>query len=211
MRMFTMPYSPKWRTYRTIIHQLLSPKMTRSFIPSQEFEVKQLLYDLSIHCLSDNSTQIQGSADFYDHVRRFAYSIIMVSTYGRRPDSTEHADMQAAAKSLKVLNKISRNGQFIEDEIPFLTKLPKWMWPSRRKALQFAAPVLAAKMRLWDRLKGEVEAEKAPTCFAKELMLSDYTAQGLVDHDAAWICGGRSYPTPVLHTYIDNSLQVSQK
>jgi cytochrome P450 len=181
-RMFTMPYGFKWRAFRAIVHQLLSPKMTQTFVPTQEFEIKQFMYELG-HKNDDER-------EFYRHVRRMSFSIMMTSTYGRRIDSWDHDDVRASTESSRLLGKVMRPGSFIEDEIPPLAKLPNWMQPSRAKALQYAEPVLWAKMRLWNRMKGEIAQGKAPTCFGKELMQSNYKAQGLTDEDAAWICGG---------------------
>jgi cytochrome P450 len=182
MRMFTMPYGPKWRTYRTIVHRLLSPQMTQTFLPTQAFEVKQLMWDLA----TNNTNEM----DFYRHVRRMSFSIIMTSTYGRRVDRWDHDDVRYAIESSKILGKITKAGAFIEDELPFLAHLPHWLQPSRKRAMEYAQPVLGAKMRLWNLMKEEVANGTAPPCFGKELMLSDYGSQGLVDEDAAWIAGG---------------------
>lgn len=75
MRFLLMGYSPPWRRLRTIVHQLLTPKASAAFKPSQEFEAKQLLHDI----LSD-----QNEEDFYMHVRRYTISVVMTSTYGKR-------------------------------------------------------------------------------------------------------------------------------
>jgi len=180
--MFTMPYGPKWRTYRTIVHQLVSTNMTLTFVPTQEFETKQLLYEFAFK--NDNQR------DFYFHVRRFSFSIIMTSTYGRRIDKWDHEDVLYATKSTKLLGQITRAGAFIEDELPPLAKLPHWMQPSRKRAIEYSKPILEAKLRLWNRLKAELNAGKAPTCYGRGIMESNYHAQGLTDEDAAWIAGG---------------------
>ena len=59
-----------------MVHKLLTPKMSDAFVPSQEFEAKQLMYDL----LTDNSRE----TEFYNHIRRYTLSVVMTSTYGRR-------------------------------------------------------------------------------------------------------------------------------
>jgi hypothetical protein len=158
--------------------------MTETFLPTQAFEVKQLMWDLA----NNNANEM----DFYRHVRRMSFSIIMTSTYGHRIDRWDHEDIRYALESSKILGKISRAGTFIEDELPFLAQLPHWLQPSRKRAMRYAQPVLGAKMRLWNMLKTEIMNGIAPPCFGKELMMSDYRSQGLVDEDAAWIAGGMS-------------------
>jgi cytochrome P450 len=75
-RFLLMTYSPQWRKLRAIVHKLLTPKASSVFRPSQEFEAKQLLFDI----LTDNKDQ----ESFYLHVRRYTTSVVMTSTYGRR-------------------------------------------------------------------------------------------------------------------------------
>lgn len=76
MRFLFMSYTPTWRKLRAIVHKLLTPKSSQTFMPSQLFEAKQLVYDI----LTDNKNQ----EDFYMHVRRYASSVVLTSTYGRR-------------------------------------------------------------------------------------------------------------------------------
>ncbi|KAJ5751752.1 cytochrome P450 [Penicillium odoratum] len=61
MRLLFMPYTPKWQKLRAIVRQVLTLKSSNAFIPSQEFEAKQLLWDI----LTDNANQ----EDFYMHIR----------------------------------------------------------------------------------------------------------------------------------------------
>jgi cytochrome P450 len=184
MRMFTLGYGPKWRTYRTITHQLLSSTMTSTFIPSQEFETKQLLFDLA--------TKNTDQKEFEMHIRRFALSIIMTSTYGLRVNNWDNEDVHHALASAKILGKITRAGGFIVDELPMLARLPTWLQPGRKQAEAYAKPLLLAKMLLWQRLEQQVAAGKAPICYGRELMENSdsWRKAGLTDEDAAWIAGG---------------------
>ncbi|KAI0003484.1 putative O-methylsterigmatocystin oxidoreductase [Xylariaceae sp. FL0662B] len=184
MRMFTLQYGTKWRAYRTITHQLLSSTMTATFIPTQEYETKQLLFDLA----TDNANQ----REFLMHVRRFAFSIIMTSSYGMRVKTWDDEDVHHAMESARILGKITRAGAFIVDELPILARLPSWLQPGRKQAEEYAKPLLEAKMILWRRLQAQVDAEKAPMCYAREMMENSdsWKKQGLTDEDAAWIVGG---------------------
>lgn len=76
IRIVLMPYSTKWKKLRGIVHRLLTPTMSNAFRPTQEFEAKQLVYDI----MTDNSDQHK----FYMHARRYTASVMMTSTYGRR-------------------------------------------------------------------------------------------------------------------------------
>jgi len=75
-RFLMMGYTPTWRKLRAIVHRLLTPKSSDTFKPSQEFEAKQMIYDLL--------TQNTNGDEFYMHIRRYATSVVMTSTYGKR-------------------------------------------------------------------------------------------------------------------------------
>ncbi|KAL2141675.1 hypothetical protein VTI28DRAFT_2121 [Corynascus sepedonium] len=183
-RMPTMSYGPRWRALRTMVRQMTTVPMTASFIPSQEFEAKQLLFDLA----RDNANQ----RNFYQHMRRFAFSIIMTNTFGTRIKNWDHPDAQNAVRSQAILRATSRPGAFLADEFPPLARLPRWLQPGRRAAERAAQQVLDIKMALWRRLAGEVEAGTAPHCYARDIYTGRETwyAQGLTEEQLAWVSTG---------------------
>ncbi|KAF2688363.1 O-methylsterigmatocystin oxidoreductase [Lentithecium fluviatile CBS 122367] len=182
MRMLTMPYGPKWRAYRTLVHGLLTPKMVQSFVPVQEFEISQLIYDLANNNFND--------AAFYGHIRRTLFSIMMTAVYGRRVDRMDHEDIKYSEQSGKLLGMLGKAGTFIEDELPPLARLPTWLQPSRKKALAHAGWMLWVKMRMWNTLQDQFDLGAAPNCYGADMLKSDYAAQGLKKEDCAWIAGG---------------------
>src|SRR5689334_16940323 len=74
-RQFFMPYSEEWRALRRVSHAALNLKTSQSYIPVQDFESKQVIWEL-LHAKDD--------WEFYDHNRRYANSVIMLITYGHR-------------------------------------------------------------------------------------------------------------------------------
>lgn len=183
-RMPTMPYGPHWRAQRSVARQVTTVPMTATFVPSQEFETKQLLFDLAM----DNDNQ----RNFYQHMRRYAFSIIMTNTFGTRVKNWDHPDAQNAVRSQAILRRTSRPGAFLVDEFPPLALLPSWLQPGQKDAIEAAKEVLDIKMGLWHRLEKQFEAGKAPHCFARSIMenKNHWYSQGLNDEDLAWVAGG---------------------
>ena len=183
-RMPTMPYGSHWRALRTIIRQITTVPMTATFVPSQEFETKQLLFDLA----TDNDNH----RNFYQHMRRYAFSIIMTNTFGTRVNKMDHPDVKNAVRSQAILRETSRPGAFIVDEVPPLARLPKWLRPGQKHAEEAAKEVLDIKMGLWHRLEKQVESGKAPHCYAREIYENreSWYAQGLTVEHLAWVSGG---------------------
>lgn len=183
MRMPTMPYGPRWRAQRSVVRHITSVPMTKEFIPSQEFETKQLLFDLA----NDNGNQ----RNFYMHMRRFAFSIILTNTFGRRVRHIDHPDVHNAMRSQAILRK-TLPPYFIVDEFPPLQRLPEWLQPGRKEAEACAKEVLEIKMNLWRSLEKQYEAGAAPTCYGREILANkqSWYDQGLTDEDLAWVAGG---------------------
>jgi cytochrome P450 len=183
-RMPTMPYGPHWRALRSVVRQVTAVPVTATFIPSQEFEAKQLLFDLA----TDN----QNQRNFYQHMRRFAFSIIMTNTFGTRVKSWDHPDAQNSVRTQAILRRTLQPGTFLVDEFPPLAQLPKWLQPGRKMAEDAAKEVLDIKMDLWHRLERQVRSGKAPPCFAREIYESkdSWYAQGLTEHHLAWVSSG---------------------
>lgn len=79
MRFLFMEYGPEWRKLRSISHKLLTPAVSATFKPSQEFEAKILLEDIL-----NGADEKSGNGVSYKAIRRYTVSVIMTSTYGRR-------------------------------------------------------------------------------------------------------------------------------
>lgn len=94
--MLLMPYGAKWRTLRGIIHGIFSTaRGAERYRPIQEFEGRQLVYDIWVSSSEankddgdgdgeDNKTRDSGQTDFYNHVRRYAASVVLTMVYGLR-------------------------------------------------------------------------------------------------------------------------------
>jgi cytochrome P450 len=183
-RMPTMPYGPHWRAQRSLVRIITTVPMTATFQPSQEFEAKQLLFDLA--------TKNENERDYYQHMRRYAFSIIMTNTFGERVKHWDHPDMQTSMKSQELLRSTMKPFSFIVDELPPLQRLPSWLQPGRKRAEKIGKHVLDVKMELWRRMEKQFEAGKAPHCYAREILEKKQTwyDAGLNDEDLAWVAGG---------------------
>jgi cytochrome P450 len=183
-RMPTMPYGNQWRALRTAIRQMTTVPMTSTFVPSQEFEAKQLFFDLG----TDNENQ----RNFYQHMRRYALSIIMTNTFGTRVKDLDDPAAQNAIKTQAILRRTSGPGAFIVDEVPLLAMLPKWLWPGLTDAENAAKQVRDIKMEMWEQLGEQVTSGKAPHCYAREIYekRESWYAQGLTEEKLVWLTTG---------------------
>ncbi|KAF2493596.1 putative O-methylsterigmatocystin oxidoreductase [Lophium mytilinum] len=181
MRTIVMPYTPRWRTVRSVVHKLLTPKVSDTFKPSQEFEAKQLLWDY----LTDN----KSGAEFYAHTRRYTTSVVMTSTYGKRVASWGAKHIKEVYQVMNELSMLAIPGAFFADMFPILAKLPTWMQTWRGRALRYHKNQANIWLGLWEELQSDIKNGKAPECFVKQVSDIDLEKQGLTPEQGAWIAG----------------------
>ncbi|OJJ96367.1 hypothetical protein ASPACDRAFT_54706 [Aspergillus aculeatus ATCC 16872] len=177
-----MTYSTKWKRLHALLKQLLNAKASAAFIPSQEFEIKQLLWDLSASAGKPSST------DFYMHIRRMTFSIVMTSAYGQRIPQWDCQEVRDVYGNMRMLSIILSPGMFWIDVFPALNWLPRFLFPSWPKAKLMAAKMHDNKMRHWNHLKARIAAGNAPDCFARDLMeSSNYREHELAEETVSWL------------------------
>lgn len=165
-----MAYTTKWKKLHSLLKPLLTAKASAMFIPSQEFEIKQLLYDFA-------SEEGKNSTDFYVHVRRMTFSIVMTSAYGLRIPKWDCREVRDVYGNMRLLSIILKPGTFWIDVFPPLGWLPRWMFPSWPAAKKMAKFMHENKMRHWNELKERAANGDAPECFAKSLQESLYSSR----------------------------------
>lgn len=193
-----MTYSAKWRRLHYYLKQLLSPRASAAFIPSQEFEIKQLLFDLSGEAGKDSDTS------FYMHIRRMTFSVVMTSAYGLRIPKWDCQEVHDVYGNMRMLSIILRPGIFWIDVFPPLNWLPRFLFPSWPKAKVMASIMHNAKMRHWENLKERIAQGTAPECFAKDLMESNYREFGLEEEAMSWLASGEFSPLSCTTTNTSN-------
>ncbi|KAH7350668.1 putative O-methylsterigmatocystin oxidoreductase [Rhexocercosporidium sp. MPI-PUGE-AT-0058] len=181
MRFLFMGYTPTWRTLRAIVHKLMTPKLSDLYRPSQEFEAKQLIFDL----LTDNANQ----EDFYMHVRRYTTSVALTSTYGRRVPKWESEDVKEVYAVMKEFSEGTAPGAFLADLIPPLAKIPVFLQWWRTRALEYQHRQVRIWMKYWNDLMVKMDTESAPECFVKRFAETDYKKQDIGEVQGAFVAG----------------------
>ncbi|CBX95800.1 hypothetical protein IAQ61_004634 [Plenodomus lingam] len=184
MRFLFMEYGPEWRKLRGISHKLLTPAVSATFKPSQEYEAKMLCEEIL-----NNGDEKVGNEVSYKAIRRYTVSVIMTSTYGRRIPEWDCEEVHQVYSLMADFSVIAKPGHYLADTLPFLGALPRRLqwW---RKPLQ---PYFQKQANLWmsffSSLKTQMETKSAPECFVKQLVDSDYASQGISELQAAFLAG----------------------
>ena len=110
-----MPYSEQRRAVRRVSHAALNQKTSQSYIPVQDFELKQVIWEL-LHAKND--------WEFYDINRRYSSSVIMLITYGHRIANWDDPVFKKLFHVLEHFTLMAEPGAWLVDGFPSLAKLP---------------------------------------------------------------------------------------
>ncbi|KAI8656120.1 hypothetical protein NCS55_01266500 [Fusarium keratoplasticum] len=180
-RLLLLTYGEKWRKLRAIVHKSLTPKGSSTYKPGQEFEAKQLIYDIA----TDNATQ----EDFYMHVRRYTTSVVLLSTYGLRVPSWDCDDIRAIYGLLHDFSQAAQPGAYLADLIPPLGNLPWFLQWWRPSAIRAYKKQRDTWMGYWKRLQIALQENRAPECLVRQLVESDLKKQGISEVEAGFAAG----------------------
>ncbi|KAH7124130.1 cytochrome P450 76C3 [Dendryphion nanum] len=199
LRFLFMPYGQEWRKLRSISHKLLTPAVSATFMPSQEWEAKLMMEEVldgaeTDELKSKNGDKTMGKAkggDWgYKAVRRYTVSVIMTSTYGRRIPEWDCDEVNEIYGIMNDFSTTATPGKYIADTIPPLGRLlpPRLQWwrGSLKPLFDRQANLW---MSLWGSLKTKMETGQAPECFVKQVIESKYEAQGISEIQAAFLAG----------------------
>lgn len=78
MRGLMAPYGPFWRRWRKLLHSGFMQRQSETYRPIQSLESKVLMKEL-----------LETPAKFRTHLERYAASVIVTVTYGRRVEDVE--------------------------------------------------------------------------------------------------------------------------
>ncbi|KAF2874787.1 cytochrome P450 [Massariosphaeria phaeospora] len=189
MRFLFMPYGPEWRTLRGISHKLLTPSMSATFKPSQDWEARMMLEEVLMGYEEEGEAAERGTEVGYKAVRRYTVSVIMTSTYGKRIPTWECNEVGEISGIMQDFSAVASPSAYLADTIVPLGQLPtrlQW-WRKGLKPLFDRQANLW--MSLWTSLKTQMDTKQAPECFVKQVIESNYAAQGVSELQAAFLAG----------------------
>ncbi|CAK7237197.1 hypothetical protein SEUCBS140593_009877 [Sporothrix eucalyptigena] len=154
-RMVLMPYSDRWRTLRKIMHQILSARAQDIFMPFQDLESKNLIWDY----LEDPDKWWAANA-------RYANSVIMSVVFGRR-SALDDPDIVELFETIELFLANQQPGVNLVDGFPVLEKLPKQLqwWRSRGEDI-FRKTARRELQRLEEKMKAGTQRR----CFGTDFL-----------------------------------------
>lgn len=182
LRLLMLKYGPTWRMMRTVCHKVLNVNAAKSYVPYQDLENKQMLFEI-----------LEQPDDFLQHIRRHTNSLTTQMTFGKRTTSHKDPNMQALFESLEEFLVLNQTGlAALIDFFPILRLLPEWLSPIKKRANAVFAKQNKLFLRHWLDAKNAIKAGTAQPSFCVDLAkqqetsafsddLASYTAGSLLE------------------------------
>ncbi|KAL0069940.1 hypothetical protein AAF712_002835 [Marasmius tenuissimus] len=155
-------YGTTWKTLRRAVHTILTPQMSTKLLPIQYAESTQLLLDI-----------VRTPESFYNHINRYANSVIMSVAYGKRSPRYETPETKGFFDAETEYNQLAEPGATPPlDFFPFLRYIPEWTglagWKKRvRECRQHQRDLF---LGLLDETVGRMEKGEENGCHMEEIV-----------------------------------------
>ncbi|WQF76450.1 Putative cytochrome P450 [Colletotrichum destructivum] len=178
MRGLMAPYSPFWRRWRKLLHGGFMQRRSETYRPVQCLESRVLMHEL-----------LASPGDFRRHLERYAASVIVTVTYGRRvEDVATDVVVRRNAESMGRLTSVNIPGRFAVERYPVLKHVPSFLAPWKAEVLRQRQKDIRLYTELMDEVRRKVADGVAPACFAKHL-IQEQAALGMTDLEIAYTAG----------------------
>ncbi|KAF2647056.1 cytochrome P450 [Lophiostoma macrostomum CBS 122681] len=157
-RIVLIPYNDRWRVLRKIMHNILSSRQHDVFMPFQDLESKNLLWDY-----------LETPDRWWSANGRYANSVIMSVIFGRRSVLDEPNQIELFETAEEFLEE-QQPGKNIVDGYPVLQKLPRslqWWRPRGNRIYEKTRNVYLREVKdLEERMKAGTQKQ----CFATDFL-----------------------------------------
>ena len=172
-----MRYGDRWRAWRKILHNFLNTRSVDAYRPIQNFESKQLLYDI-----------LESPSGFRHHIERYAASVVVCITYGRRVHDVLADEVVCFNRdSMAYLTSVNIPGKYAVEAYPQLLRLPSFLTPWRTEALIQRQKDIFYLTGLVQEVSAKIAAGTAQTSFCRQL-LENQASMNLTELDIAYAC-----------------------
>ncbi|PGH10795.1 hypothetical protein AJ79_05268 [Helicocarpus griseus UAMH5409] len=177
-RMVLMEYGDKWRMIRKTIHNMLNINASKSYVPYQDLENKQLLCEL-----------IDAPDRFIDHIRRYSNSLTTQILFGHRTISIDDPRFIQLFEGFHKFTQIVGSGSSaLLDLYPILRKLPDFMLSMRRYAKELGQREKELYVSHWLEAKNGIKSGITVPCVCRDIVKAQ-EIEGFSDELAGYISG----------------------
>ncbi|KAL1721921.1 cytochrome P450 [Schizophyllum commune] len=146
--LFLCRYSDRWRGLRKVAQTLLASTVVKHYLPLQEAESTQLVFDL-----------LNTPDKFFDHIQRFSNSIVTAIIFGKRVPRLETPSAVAITEITTLWDHFLGPGATPPvDAFPFLLWIPDFLAPWMQQAKKIRKMQRALYLQFFDECQQRVDA-----------------------------------------------------
>jgi cytochrome P450 len=171
-------YGSEWRAARKLVHGLLNVTASKSYVPYQVLENKQMLYEL-----------LTRPDDFVKHIRRYTNALTTTMVFGWRTPTYEDEKMKQLFEGFSDFADLNQTGAAgLVDFFPWLRRFPDTVLPVQQKAKQLHKAEKDLYLSHWLKAKRATLEGTIKHCFCVDLVEAQ-KKDGFDDDAACYISG----------------------
>ncbi|KAH7194512.1 cytochrome P450, partial [Fusarium oxysporum] len=171
-------YGPTWRSFRKLVHSLLNVTTAKSYVPYQDLENKQMLYEMIVQ-----------PDRFLQSIRRYSNALTTTMVFGWRSPIYRDPKLMQLFDGFAEFAEINQTGiAALLDSFPVLRKLPDFLLPVQRKAKELHKKEKDLYMSHWLKAKQDIADGSIKPCFCVGLAEAQ-EKEKFDDAQAAYISG----------------------
>jgi cytochrome P450 len=174
-----VPYGDAWRKLRKAVQSVLNLTAIDKFLPIQNAEAAQTLYQL-----------LKDPGNCWKHLRRYSTAVILASVFGQRGESYESEKVQALYHAQEQFTALLAPGAHPPvDAFPFLRYIPSFLAPWKIKASLIRQEQRSLYFKLMNETQARIASGGATGCFMEKL-ISEQEKSALTEEQVAYTGGG---------------------
>ncbi|KAJ7746276.1 cytochrome P450 [Mycena metata] len=168
-------HGPFWKRWRRV--SSFMQRASDTYKPIQSLESKQLMSELA-----------KTPANYREHLERYATSVVVMVTYGRRVHDIYNDEVVCLNRETQdFLTSINIPGKYLVESVPALLYLPHFLTPWRTAALKQRERDKEYLTRLVNEVQSKMESGRAQPSFCRQL-LEDREKNDMGDLEIAYTC-----------------------
>ncbi|PFH51132.1 hypothetical protein AMATHDRAFT_80422 [Amanita thiersii Skay4041] len=157
MRGLMLPNNERWRKWRKLLHLGFHARKADTYREIQSLESKVMIQQM-----------LDEPEEYENHLKRFAASVVVSVTYGRRIDTMDEWVVKENMDAMQLLTFFSIPGKYLVESWPWLLKLPRSLQWFRQKAEERRQRDIHFLMHLYNDVKSRMKDETSPDCLTSQ-------------------------------------------
>ncbi|KAF4613090.1 hypothetical protein D9613_011043 [Agrocybe pediades] len=152
-----LPNNDAWRRWRKVLHSGFHSRQTETYNDIQSLEAKVVMKQI-----------LDEPKDFERHIQRFAASLAVSVTYGKRINSIDEWIVKENLDAVDYLVQVNIPGKYLVESWPWLLKLPRILQWFRREPEERKKRDIYFLTHLLNDVKDRMSKGTIPDCLATQ-------------------------------------------